>query len=223
MTGAPCLVLVHGWGFDAEAWRPLRRALGRLETEVVDLGFFGRPRVPNLDERGPIVAAGHSLGFLWLLRERPLRWRGLISIAGMPRFTRAPGYAQGVAPGVLRRMMARFTAEPAATWQDFLARCGCAGETNGAPPPGEMDVERLGLGLRWLAEWDMRPALEEETAPVLALAADDDAILPAALSEAVFAARPGTTFELAGDGGHALPLSRPEWCAARIRAFMDGL
>ncbi len=220
---APRLILVHGWGFDAAVWRPLERALGGLETEVVDLGFFGCPRMPSLDGSRPLVAVGHSLGFLWLLRERPFPWRALVSIAGMPRFTRGPHYRHGVEPRVLRRMMVRFACDPTATWRDFLARCGHADEAAGEGRASEMDVDRLGEGLRWLAEWDERPALAEERAPVLALAAGDDAILPVALSEAVFARRPGTTFHRGEGGGHALALSRPEWCATRIRAFVEAL
>jgi malonyl-CoA O-methyltransferase len=220
---APRLVLVHGWGFDVEAWRPLERALGGIETQAVDLGFFGRPRIPAFDQSKPLVAVGHSLGFLWLLRERPFPWRALVSIAGMPRFTRGPHYPHGVGPRVLRRMMARFACEPAATWRDFLARCGCPREAAGEGRSSEMDVDRLGEGLRWLAEWDERRALARESTPLLALAAEDDAILPAALSEAVFAERPGTAFHRAEGGGHALVLSRPEWCAARIRSFLAAL
>lgn len=220
---APRLVLVHGWGFDAEAWRPLERALGGLETQVVDLGFFGRPRMPAFDNSKPLVAVGHSLGFLWLLRERPFPWRALVSIAGMPRFTRGPDYPHGVGARLLLRMRARFAREPAATWRDFLARCGCPLEAGGKRGASEMDVDRLDEGLSWLAEWDERRALAREGAPLLALAAADDAILPAALSEAVFAERPGTAFHRADAGGHGLPVTRTDWCAARVRAFLESL
>lgn len=216
---APCLVLVHGWGFDAEVWRPFRRALTGLEAETVDLGFFGRPRAPALDGRGPLVAVGHSLGFLWLLRQRPFPWRALVSIAGMPRFTRTEDFRQGVAPRVVARMAERFAAEPSATLADFRARCGLAD----ALAADGMDLDRLGEGLRWLAEWDARPALAEDSGPLLALAAEDDAIVPLGLSEAAFAGRPGTAFHRSADGGHALPVTRPEWCAAHVRAFLEGL
>jgi pimeloyl-[acyl-carrier protein] methyl ester esterase len=219
MTAPPSLVLVHGWGFDAEVWEPFRRALGGLATETVDLGFFGRPLRPALKGRGPVVAVGHSLGFLWLLSQRPFPWRALVSVAGMPRFTRAGDFSEGVAPRLVARMAARFAVEPAATLEDFRARCGCA---DGAPAEG-MDVGRLGEGLRWLAEWDARPALADEAAPVLALAAEDDAIVPPALSEAVFGGRSGTVLHRTGKGGHALPVTRPEWCAAHVRAFVEDL
>jgi pimeloyl-[acyl-carrier protein] methyl ester esterase len=219
MTAAHCLVLVHGWGFDAEVWRPFRRALGGLATETVDLGFFGRPLTPALEGRGPVVAVGHSLGFLWLLREHPFAWRALVSIAGMPRFTRAKDFSHGVAPRLVARMAARFAVEPAATLAEFRARCGCA---NGARVRA-MDVGRLGEGLRWLIEWDVRPALAGEAGPVLALAADDDAIVAPALSEEVFGNRPATVLHRAEGGGHALPLTRPDWCAAHVRAFVEGL
>lgn len=225
MTPAPRLVLVHGWGFDAGCWDRLRAALDGLGAETVDLGFFGRPRRPRLERGRPLVAVGHSLGFLWLLRRRPFPWRGLVAIAGMPRFTRGDDYDVGVAPQVLGRMRARFAQAPAATLKDFRVRCGRAEDNgeDGVSPQGPMDVARLADGLRWLAEWDQRPVLDAEAAPVLALAAGDDAILPPALSEAVFAGRPETALHRTDEGGHALPLSRPEWCAAHIRAFVEAL
>ncbi len=211
------LVFVHGWGFDAGLWRDLCAELPEFDAETVDLGFFGRPREakPNGDA---VIAVGHSLGFLWLLQRRPFSWRGLVSVSGMPRFTKAPDYRFGIDPRLLEATIARFAEAPAETLADFLARCGAAGGTGGGA-----DTARLAEGLAWLKEWDARAALDSESAPLLALYAGDDAVVPKALSDDIFAGRRGTARAVAPEGGHVLPLSRTRWCAERIRDFAGRL
>jgi pimeloyl-ACP methyl ester carboxylesterase len=53
---------------------------------------------------------------------------------------------------------------------------------------------------------------------VLCLAAADDAVVPPALSVATAALARGAC-RVIPTGGHALPLTQPDWCAAQIRAF----
>ena len=90
MRGAQ-LVLVHGWGFDSGVWDPLRALMGNTVTRVHDLGFFGHPAEALPESTAitgaPVVAVGHSLGFMWLLHHRPFAWDALVSVCGMPRFT----------------------------------------------------------------------------------------------------------------------------------------
>ena len=40
---SPVLLLIHGWGFDAGFWDPLRRQLPELPCVAWDLGFHGAP------------------------------------------------------------------------------------------------------------------------------------------------------------------------------------
>jgi pimeloyl-[acyl-carrier protein] methyl ester esterase len=210
------LVFVHGWGFDSSLWESVREELRDLECETLDLGFYGRPAAarPN----GRTVAIGHSLGFLWLLHERPFPWRALVSISGMPRFTKAADYRCGVAARLLDSMIARFAGAPQATLDDFFARCG----TTAAAPDGA-DCRRLAEALLWLKDWDARDSLAAERVPLLALYAADDEIVPKELSEDVFASRPETVLGASPGGGHALPLSRPKWVASHIREFVGRL
>jgi pimeloyl-[acyl-carrier protein] methyl ester esterase len=75
------LVLVHGWGFDREFWNPLRAGLAEalpcVATLALDLGFFGRPRLPVLpDGFARRIGVGHSLGLLRLLAGPPLGSNG---------------------------------------------------------------------------------------------------------------------------------------------------
>jgi len=211
------LVFVHGWGFDRSLWRALRGALPDFECDAVDLGFFGRPHAvePNGEA---VIAIGHSLGLLWLLHERPFAWRALVSISGMPRFTRSPDYRFGTAARIVDAMIARFEKEPAATLEDFFTYCGLNAE-----PEAGADTGRLYEGLLWLKSWDARDSLAGERAPMLALYSQDDAVVPAELSADLFANRPATVRAVERSGGHVLPLTRTGWCADKIRDFARGL
>ncbi|OFS27399.1 hypothetical protein HMPREF3069_33425 [Achromobacter xylosoxidans] len=54
--------------------------------------------------------------------------------------------------------------------------------------------------------------------PLLALAGTADPIAPAAMTTAGFGA--AAELHWRDGGGHLLPLTDPDWCAQRIRAFL---
>jgi pimeloyl-[acyl-carrier protein] methyl ester esterase len=204
----PLLLLVHGWGFDAGFWGPVREILGADAAVVWDLGFFGAPSRPPLPEGRPVVAVGHSFGLLWLLHHRPVAWRALVAVNGFACFTRREGFPEGVEPRVLSRMISRFAEEPVQVVADFRARCGCV-----APLPAMRDDTSLLSGLQALARWDERPAQVD-----LALCGRNDALVSMAMSKA---SMPEERI-IWHDGGHLLPLEDPGWCAAQLRAVLEG-
>lgn len=79
-SGAPALLLVHGWGGDGREWSPHAEALAAAHRVIVpDLRGHGRSPVPDQDNTpaamaedlkglitrlgtGPVVAVGHSMG-----------------------------------------------------------------------------------------------------------------------------------------------------------------
>ncbi|OIQ87270.1 alpha/beta hydrolase family protein [mine drainage metagenome] len=214
----PALLFVHGWGFDAGFWQPLRQRLAGIPSVAWDLGFHGAPARPLPPGDAPLVAVGHSFGLLWLLKERPLPWRSLVSINGFSRFTRADDFPQGVAPRLLDRMAARLDQAPAAVYQDFMARCGMDVTATGgmeSAATGGLDSARLAWGLSALANWDCRAAPPVD----LALCGRQDPILPTAMSEALFA----PALAKWRDGGHLLPLTDPDWCARQLTAHLESL
>lgn len=100
-SGAPVLLLVHGWGGDGREWSPHVEALaGRFRLVVPDLRGHGRSPVPDqgntpaamaddlaplLDglATGPVVAVGHSMGgqVVNLLAVRhPARVRSVVAL-----------------------------------------------------------------------------------------------------------------------------------------------
>ncbi len=205
----PVLLLVHGWGFDAGFWTPLRAALEGYETVAWDLGFFGGAARPDLPAGRDVVAVGHSFGALWLLHHRPVAWRALVAVNGFGCFTQREDFPQGNAARPLQRMIAQFGAAPGAVVAAFRARCGGVEAV-----PGSLDVTALAAGLQGLAQWDARPAVVD-----LALCGRADPLVPEAMSAACF---PADVTQWHA-GGHLLPLEDARWCAAQLRTFLESL
>lgn len=204
------LVFVHGWGFHAGIWEALLPRLEGHETGVVDLGFCrGGPKAVTSLPAGAVYI-GHSFGLLWLLRHGPRPMKALVSIAGFDCFHAhvAPSAIDPIRVGIAKNLPAQM--------RHFWRQCGAPDFT-----ATEFDRATLLAGLDWLSRWDGRKELETFHAPLLALASEDDAIVPAAASRAMWEGR--ADFHMRPDGGHALPLTRPEWCAERIGTFLDGL
>ncbi len=199
------ILLVHGWGYNAGFWEPLRAALG-VPSMALDLGYFGAGSadVPH----GVTLLVGHSLGFLWLARQRSLRHLPLIGINAFPRFLEAEDYAPAIAPRLLNRMKRRVIVDPAAVLAEFWQRAGAPG------PDRRPDAAALASGLDHLATWDERENLANRTSSVCLIAGTEDAIVPAAMTRMAF--KSSAIGWLAG--GHALPRTHPAQLARLISA-----
>lgn len=200
----PLFLLAHGWAGAPSIWTAL---VGRLRDAGIpaediqhwDQGYFGPANDPVLPPGRPVIGIGHSLGAALLLGQGGLA--GLLTINGFSRFTAQADFPAGTPPRLLAQMRRRFASDPAAVLADFTTRAGLP------LPPGQADRDRLAHGLQWLAEIDHRAA---PLPPAFqALAGRDDPIVTQAHSTACF---PGRVEWLAG--GHALPLTAPDACAA---------
>jgi pimeloyl-[acyl-carrier protein] methyl ester esterase len=200
----PLLVALHGWGYDASFWQPLRDHLPEADMLAWDLGYFGEFSMPAPERDA--FALGHSYGVLWFLQHRPFPWRGLVSINGFSRFAMAPDFPEGVPPAQLERLRDSVVEATLPALTGFRQRCGDL-----VPPPDMPDLCRLLASLDHLRDWDVRPAQ-----PDLALCGRTDKVVSAALSGAAFA---GEIIHW-HDGGHLLPQQDPEWCADQIRAWL---
>jgi pimeloyl-[acyl-carrier protein] methyl ester esterase len=207
-------VFVHGWGFNFAIWRDVIRNIGSAEVTLIDLGFIAGG--PKAAAAWPVdaIAVGHSLGLLWLLHqaeeEGTARFRALVSIQGFDRFCPhiPPSRVAGMRRG-LRRDAFR-------TLEAFWRGCG----TEPFASPEALNVGRLNEGLGWLLDGDETKAKAKLACPTLALAARDDAVVPQAMSEAIW----GTdNIRWSETGGHVLPLKHPEWCARHVLDFAHAL
>ena len=65
------ILFVHGWGYDAGFWDPVRAALGNVASAALDLGYFGAadtavpPDVTLLDATAHVAES---------LRDSPRVW-----------------------------------------------------------------------------------------------------------------------------------------------------
>ena len=205
------LWFAHGWAYDASFWAPLRGPV-RLAPGGRRRRLFRRPRLPEVS--GPVIAIGHSLGALRLLRQPPPGCAGLVCINGFARFGAGPDFPEGVAPRLLDRMLRQLVAQPQAVLRDFRARCG------DDTPSGAPDMAALERGLLALRDEDRRAGLAALPMPALALAGAEDPVVPPAMTGA---ALPGVALRWHARGGHLLPRSDPQWCAGHIRDFALGL
>lgn len=209
----PTVLLVHGFGFGPALWDGMRSALGGLSSVALDLGFLRSGAAPPPIPAEVHVAVGHSLGLLWLLHERPCRWRALVGINAFTRFTRADDFPEGVPVRQVQRLGERLAAAPARAHAEFLALCGAPLPAQ----PAELVPEALRRGLEALCAWDVR---DQQADVTLALQAREDRIVSEAHSRASFAAE---RLAWARSGGHVLPLSHAAWCAWRIRNVYEAV
>lgn len=240
------VVCVPGWGFGPQVWAPLRAAcadvLAGRGVQVVDL--WRDSVFDALPDR--FIGMGHSLGVLWLLRNMADRMQACVSIAGFTRFPvaarvleRMQARFQDDPERVLMDFRMRCFAgtdvvgmhpphpPPLPSRERGGDRAYCAHspirkETLFAPSPlggvgwGEGEnasslSPQLLQGLGWLMEWQA----DLPACPLLALHGAGDVIVPLADATAQF-----PDLLVCPDAPHALPLTHPEWCAARIRDFL---
>jgi pimeloyl-[acyl-carrier protein] methyl ester esterase len=207
-------VLVHGWGFNPAIWRDVTGYMRNSEISYVDLGFIAGGPKAAAQWPSDAIAVGHSLGVLWLLhrarQEGHAPFRALVSIEGFDRFCPhiPPSRVAGMRRGLRR--------DAYQTVEAFWRGCG----TELFAPADALNVERLDEGLSRLMDWDESKAKAELACPILALAARDDAIVPQAMTEAIWRS---DTIRWSDTGGHVLPLKHPEWCASHVLDFAHAL
>lgn len=206
------IVLVHGWGLHAGVWKDVVPKLDGHETLLLDLGFVsGGPKGANQIPTNALCV-GHSFGLLWLLKHGRRPMKGLMSVAGVDC------WKAHLPVELIMAMKEGLDHNPEAQMRGFWRASGI----DDFAPATCFDVATMKAGLDWLATWDGREERHALQAPIRALASTDDRIVPQSASEAIWG---GDEVDLRWReaGGHALPLTAPDWCAEQILEFANDL
>lgn len=205
VTGqGPDLVLLHGWGLNAEVWSSLLAELTpHFRLHLVDLPGFGHSPLElvaefSLNELADAVLAavpekaywlGWSMGGLVATQaalNHPSRVQGLILVASSPRFLQ-DGSWKGIRPDVLEMFTEQLDDDLAATLDRFLAIQAMGSASlrkdmktlrNAVLSRPLPDKQALRKGLNILAETDLRPQLAELQCRVLRIYGRLDSLAP---------------------------------------------
>lgn len=240
------LVLLHGWGCNREIWRPLLAQL-RSWANVTLLDLPGCAPHCQLDEEPQLqqtleamlartpakaVYVGWSLGgqlALELASRYPQRVTAVVAVCSNPRFVQSAGWP-GMDPEVHSVFQQSFVSDPEATLRRFdaLQATGSRRQRALARQLQRLRQYRsdshLATGLCWLADLDQRDWLPSLGLPQLHVLAEDDALVPIDVADALDALLAGvpsaSVVKLAGSS-HALPLECPQVLGESIQAFLD--
>ncbi len=204
------LIFIHGWGFDPSIWgKVLDRLDYKLNVKCIDLGFFHDEKLLD-DLTDNAIFIGHSLGVLWTLKHRVRLIKALISICGFDQFVPYVEKRQ------IRAMQIGAKRDAEAQLKKFWLTCGLPEYQMRKLP----DDDKLVSGLDWLADWNCKASLKQLNLPKLILASEDDKIVSKDMSAKIWC---DEKIVWSPHGGHALPLTRPEWIAKNITEFVNGL
>lgn len=245
--GKTDLVLLHGWGLNAEVWHCIGEELSsQFRLHLIDLPGYGRSREfgpLTLDKMAEIVLdqapqraiwLGWSLGGLVASRTaitHPQRVRGLITVASSPCFTAQEEWP-GIKPDVLAGFQRQLSEDFQRTVELFLAlqTMGTASARQDArqlkavvleqPMP---EVAVLNGGLEILKTADLRGELDALTVPFLRLYGYLDGLVPRKVATLLDARYPQSDSFIFEKAAHAPFISHPSAFCEQIKRFAERL
>ncbi|MCU6349287.1 pimeloyl-ACP methyl ester esterase BioH [Enterobacter quasiroggenkampii] len=238
-TGNYHLVLLHGWGLNAEIWHCIREELASHFTlHLVDLPGFGRSRgfgAMSLDEMAQQVLDAAPQNAVWLgwslgglvasqiALSRPDRVKALVTVASSPCFSAQDAWP-GIKPEVLAGFQQQLSEDFQRTVERFLALQTMGTETArkdartlkqtvlSLPMP---EVEVLNGGLELLKTVDLRVPLASLTIPHLRIYGYLDGIVPRKVAPLLDDLWPNSQSMVVAKAAHAPFISHPdEFCSA---------
>jgi pimeloyl-ACP methyl ester carboxylesterase len=187
-------------------WDALAECLAPYDQIRLNLGYFGPSHLPEFVPGDILV--GHSAGLLWGL-DHGRDWAGVVAINSFSRFCLDARGRGCVKPSALRAMQKSLLRDANACVKIFRASIG-------APAPEKSArTEMLADGLEFLRDFDASGSFCAKT---LVLAAAGDQLAPPKEAENL-AGISGGRLALNASGGHGLPWTAPEFCAAQIKDF----
>ncbi|EPJ9673471.1 TPA: pimeloyl-ACP methyl ester esterase BioH [Citrobacter freundii] len=235
------LVLLHGWGLNAEVWHCINEELSSHFTlHLVDLPGFGRSQgfgamtlgemAERVLDQAPEKAIwlGWSLGGLvasQVALAHPERVLALVTVASSPCFSARDGWP-GIKPDVLAGFQQQLSEDFQRTVERFLALQTMGTETArqdaralkktvlALPMPS---VEVLNGGLEILKTVDLREPLTALTVPFLRLYGYLDGLVPRKVVPLLDALWPESESLIFAKAAHAPFISHPDaFCQALV-------
>ena len=230
------LVLLHGWGLNAEVWRNVIPELSpHFRLHLVDLPGYGRSKgfaALSLDEMADIILSqqrvpsraiwlGWSLGGLvasQIALTHPERVAALVSVASSPCFTAREDWP-GIKPDVLSGFQHMLNVDFQKTVERFLALQTLGTEharqdarllksvVLAQPIP---DVDVLNGGLHILKTADLREPLATLGMPHLRIYGQLDGLVPRKVAELLDASWPQSVSHIIPKASHAPFISHAE-------------
>ncbi|WP_210081380.1 pimeloyl-ACP methyl ester esterase BioH [Pantoea endophytica] len=242
-TGDRDLVLLHGWGLNAEVWQNIvPRLSSHFRLHLVDLPGFGRSQgfapltlaemaqqlLPQLPDRA--VLLGWSLGGLvasQLALTQPERVAALITVASSPCFTARDEWP-GIKPETLQNFQQQLSTDFQRTVERFLAlqTMGTENARQDARQLKEVvlsqpmpSVAVLEGGLEILRQDDLRAALDDLPLPFLRIYGYLDGLVPRRVAEELDSRWPASSSVVMEKAAHAPFISHPDEFMQLIMTF----
>jgi len=246
-TGKVDLVLLHGWGLNAEVWHCIIDRLSpHFRLHLVDLPGFGRSSgygamtldqmvdslLPQMPEQAVLV--GWSLGGLVASRlalRYPDRVQALISVASSPCFTAREDWP-GIKPHTLQGFQQQLSEDFQRTVERFLALQTLGTESArqdarllksvvlSQPMPS---VEVLEGGLEILRQVDLRAEMAGLKVPMLRLYGYLDGLVPRKVASLLDEQWPQSESRIIEKAAHAPFISHPEAFSQHVIDFTQPL
>jgi malonyl-CoA O-methyltransferase len=242
------LVLLHGWGNDRSVWHPLVVQLRSwANVTLIDLpgvapGYpaYGDGSREALHDAILAVSPQRAVYLGWSLGGQlateiaafhPQRTAALATLCSNPSFS-AVGDWPGLPAATLQAFSDGFAHDCDVTLNRFFTLqvlgSKSARETlrglRGIDAMG--DISSLGLGLDWLVSIDNRDLLATLTVPQLHILAENDALVPDELAQALTSELQGMSdarVERLPESSHLAPVEAPELIASDVRRFLGAV
>ncbi|MDC9612720.1 pimeloyl-ACP methyl ester esterase BioH [Xenorhabdus khoisanae] len=241
------LVMLHGWGLNAEVWRSVEMCLApHFRLHLVDLPGYGRsqpyPAMSLADmadtvwQQAPENALwlGWSLGGLVASRialDHPEQVAGLVTVASSPKFS-TDGDWPGIKPTVLSAFEHQLSADFQKTVERFLAlqTLGTDSARQDArvlksvvlnQPMPTVDV--LNAGLEILRTDDLRAELSQLQLPFLRIYGYLDGLVPRKIAAQLDREWPNTHSVIMRNAAHAPFISHPDEFVEVLMDFTSGM
>ncbi|MDF2153981.1 pimeloyl-ACP methyl ester esterase BioH [Vibrio sp. CAU 1672] len=239
----PDLVLLHGWGMNGAVWQQTVDSLqAQFRLHIVDLpgyGFSAELHGEDLAHIAELVLEGAPQQAVWLgwslgglvatqiALHAPQRVTKLITVASSPKFAAERPW-RGIQPDVLNTFTEQLMDDFAQTVERFMAL-----QAMGSPS-ARQDVKQLKravlsrpqpnpdsllVGLKILAQADLRAQLAELKMPMLRLYGRLDGLVPLKVAQDLDSLLPDTEQFVFPHSSHAPFMTEHEAFCQQVRLF----